>query len=398
MSDKKHTQIPLLTLFWNFFLIGSYSFGGYMALISIVRKDLVEKKKVLTDEQLLDGVSLASILPGPVAVNAVVYYGYLLSGIKGSIVSFIGILLPTFFLVTGFAVYYFSRSSEANVDFHISFVIPVVVAVIASVGFNMAKKQIRFFSQGFIALVAFILAITAPNVFILIITIILGGIAGFFLYGKSEFQKNQTFIKPSFLTKKELKTLVFAISSVVLAVVLLAIITDQLKTSMYLTSVFSGMSLTLFGGGYVIIPIMEQAVVGDLGWLTIEEFNAAISISQITPGPIMTSVTFIGYKMAGITGAIVGTLAIFVPSSLLMIFLSHFQQKIKHFSHIDAIMKGMRSVVIGLIFSGAYVIGANHFDYEVIPWIIFAISLLLFMFTKIHPALIILVTLLISFL
>ena len=368
-----------------------------MALISIVRKDLVEKKKLLTDEQILDGVSLASILPGPVAVNAVVYYGYILSGIKGSIVSFIGILLPTFFLVTGFAVYYFSMGAEANVDFHISFVIPVVVAVIASVGFNMAKKQIRFFSQGFIAFVAFIVAVTAPNVFFLIITIILGGIAGYFLYGKSASQMDQTAIKPSFLTKRELKTLIFAISSVVLAVFLLAFITDQLKMSMYLTSVFSGMSLTLFGGGYVIIPIMEQAVVYDLGWLTIEEFNAAISISQVTPGPIMTSVTFIGYKMAGITGAIVGTLAIFMPSSLLMIFLSQLQQKIKHLSSIDAIMKGMRSVVIGLIFSGAYSIGSNHFDLHVIPWAIFIISLLLFMFTKIHPALVILVTLLFSF-
>lgn len=367
-----------------------------MSLISIVRKDLVEKKKVLSDEQILDGVSLASILPGPVAVNAVVYYGFILSGIKGSIVSFIGILLPTFFLVTGFSVYYFS-DANANIDLHISFVIPVIVAVIMSVGFKMAKKQIRFFSQGCIALIALIIAITATNVLLLVITIVFGGIAGYFLYGKSETKLNQVQAASSFLKNSELKTLIIAITSLAVVVFIFAYLTDELKMSMYLTSVFSSMSLTLFGGGYVIIPIMEQAVVGDLGWLTIDEFNAAISISQITPGPIMTSVTFIGYKMAGITGAIVGTLAIFVPSSLLMIFLSHFQQKIKHLSYIDAIMKGMRSVVIGLIFSGAYAIGANHFDSNAMPWIIFIISLLLFVFTKIHPALIILITLLFSF-
>jgi chromate transporter len=397
MLKEKQTQLSLRSLFWNFFLIGSYSFGGYMALISIVRKELVEKKKVLTDEHILDGISLASILPGPVAVNAVVYYGFILNGIKGAIVSFLGILLPTFLLVTGFAVYYFSIGAGTNIDFHISFVIPVIVAVIASVGFNMAKKQMHFFSQGCIALIAFVIATTASSVFFLIITIILGGISGYFLYEKSESKSDKHQTTASFLTGKELKTLILSIISVALFVFILAFITDQIKISMYLVSVFSGMSLTLFGGGYVIIPIIEQAVVNDLGWLTIQEFNAAISISQVTPGPIMTSVTFIGYRMAGFTGAIAGTFAIFMPSALLMLLLSHFQQRIKHLKYIDAVMKGVRSVVIGLIFSGAFSIGLKHFDQSIMPWAIFIIALLLFMFTKIHPALVILITLLFSF-
>ncbi len=399
MSKDRHKEVSLLQLFWSFFLVGSYSFGGYMSLISIVRKDLVEKKHVLTDEQILDGVSLASILPGPVAVNAVVYYGFVLSGVKGAIASFAGILLPTFLLVTGFSMYYFSMGANANIDMHISFVIPAIVAVITSVGFKMAKKQIRFVSQGIIALLALVIAILAKHVLLLILTIVLGGIIGYFLYEKGESHSKKISKSASpFLEKGALKTLGSVLLSMVVIVLGLAFITDQVKTAMLISSVFSSMSLTLFGGGYVIIPIMEQALVGDLGWVTIEEFNAAISISQITPGPIMTSVTFIGYKMAGITGAIVATLAIFVPSSLLMIGLSQVQQKIKHLSYIDAIMKGMRSVVIGLIFSGAYAIGANHFDTNPTPWIIFFIAFVLFMFTKIHPALIILFTLLFSFL
>lgn len=397
MLKNKQIQVSFSQLFWDFFLIGSYSFGGYMALISIVRKDLVEKKRVLTDEQILDGMSLASILPGPVAVNAVVYYGFILNGIKGAMVSFLGILLPTFLLVTGFAVYYFSLDSYINADFHISFVMPVVVAVIAGVGFNMAKKQIRFFSQGCIALIAFMIAISAPNVLFLILTIIMGGVAGYLLYGKSETKSDGFQVSSSFLNEKEIKAFLLTIIGVVLFVLLLAFMTNQVKMSMHIASVFSGMSLTLFGGGYVIIPIIEHAVVNDLGWLTVQQFNAAISISQVTPGPIMTSVTFIGYKMAGYTGAIVGTLAIFMPSSLLMVLLSHFQQKIKHLTYIDPIMTGMRSVVIGLIFSGAFSIGLKNFDLSVMPWAIFLISLLLFMFTKTHPALVILVTLIFSF-
>ncbi|WP_242205221.1 chromate efflux transporter [Aestuariivivens insulae] len=389
------TSISLKELFWNFFLIGSYAFGGHMALVAMVRKQLVDKRKVLTDDQILDGVSLASILPGPLAVNSVVYYGFILSGVKGAMVSFFGVLLPTVVLVATFSVYYFSTGEQA--DFHIAFIIPVVAAVIASVGFNMAKKQMRLVSQGCIAIIAFMVAITAPNVLFLIGSIFLGGVVGYFIYGKEEpvVNSNPGVAKP--LNKTELKTLVVIEASIVALMLLLSFFTGVLSTSLSLASVFSGMSLTLFGGGYVIIPIMEQALVSDLHWVTLQEFNAAIGISQVTPGPILSSVTFIGYKMGGITGAIIATLSIFLPSSLLMILLSHVQQKIKHLTYIDAVMKGVRSVVIGLIFSGAYIIGLKHFGFNILPWAIFSISLLLFLFTKIHPALIILLTLLFSF-
>lgn len=361
----------------------------------MVRKQLVDKKKALTDDQILDGVSLASILPGPLAVNSVVYYGFILSGIKGAMISFLGILLPTFILVTGFSVYYFSTGAQA--DFHIAFVIPVVAAVIANVGFNMAKKQLRYVSQFCIAIVAFVVAITAPNVLFLIGIIFLGGLVGYFLYGKEKAKVDQTVRIARFLNLKELGTLVVIVTITIAGMLFLAFLTNQLNISMYLTSVFSGMSLTLFGGGYVIIPIMEQALVSDLHWVSLQEFNAAIGISQVTPGPILTSVTFIGYKMAGFTGAAIATLSIFLPSAIVMLLLTHVQQKIKHLSYIEAVMKGMRAVVIGLIFSGAYTIGLKHFGYNVLPWVIFTVSLLLFLFTKTHPALIILLTLLLSF-
>ena len=366
-----------------------------MALIAMVRKQLVDKKKALSDDQILDGVSLASILPGPLAVNSVVYYGFILSGIKGAMVSFLGVLLPTFLLVTGFSIYYFSTGAQA--DIHIAFVIPVVAAVIASVGFNMAKKQIRYVSQVGLAIIALIVGITASNVLFLIGIIFLGGVFGYFLYGKQPSVEDESNMVSRLLNGKDLRTLALIVVSVTLLMVFVACLTNQLEESMYLASVFSGMSLTLFGGGYVIIPIMEQALVSDLNWVTLQEFNAAIGISQVTPGPILTSVTFIGYKMAGFVGATVATLAIFLPSSILMIFLSHVQQKIKHLSYIDAVMKGMRAVVIGLIFSGAYTIGLKHFGLDILPWIIFCVSLLLFLFTKIHPALIILITLILSF-
>jgi chromate transporter len=174
-----------------------------------------------------------------------------------------------------------------------------------------------------------------------------------------------------------------------LALLGLAYAANQLAPSLALASVFSGMSLTLFGGGYVIIPIMQQALVSDLSWVTLQEFNAAIGISQVTPGPILSSVTFIGYKMAGFSGAIIATVSIFLPSAMLMLFLTHVHEKIKHLKSIGAIMMGIRAVVIGLIFSGAYTIGIKTFGANWLPWTIFAGALAASLFTKIHPALLI---------
>jgi chromate transporter len=108
-------------------------------------------------------------------------------------------------------------------------------------------------------------------------------------------------------------------------------------------------------------------------------------------------VTFIGYKIAGISGALTATLSIFLPSGILMLLVSHLHERIKHLKSISAIMTGIRAVVIGLILSGAYTVGLKHFGTDYYSWSIFSVSLLLSVFTKIHPAILIGITLAISF-
>ena len=113
--------------------------------------------------------------------------------------------------------------------------------------------------------------------------------------------------------------------------------------------VFSGISLSLFGGGYVMIPIMQSLFVNDLHWLTRQEFIDAIAFSQATPGPILVSATFIGYKLAGIIGAVIATAAMFAPSAILMIIVSKFFKKTKDYSLVKDMIAGVKVVVIGLI-------------------------------------------------
>src|SRR5690606_6831398 len=113
--------------------------------------------------------------------------------------------------------------------------------------------------------------------------------------------------------------------------------------------IFSGMSLSLFGGGFVVIPFMQSILVNDLNSITNQQFIDAIAFGQITPGPILVSATFVGYKMAGVTGGLIATLAIFLPSALLTICVGNSVNR----SHtiIVNILNGIKPVIVGLILS-----------------------------------------------
>lgn len=363
-------------------------------MIAMVKKQLTDKLKILSDAEILDGASLAALLPGPLAVNSVVYYGYILSGVRGAFVSFFGVLIPTTLLVLGFSVLYYKALGPESL--HIDYVIPVIAAIIIGVGINMAKKQIQHKSQFILLVFAFFTSVFAPSVLFLLLSLLVGGVLGFIWY-KQQGQALELNRGTHFMPINELILLLAIVMAILSVFYGFSLLTDQVTEVFSLMSVFSGMSLTLFGGGYVIIPIMKQALVTDLGWLSLTEFNTAIGISQVTPGPILSSVTFIGYKQAGITGALAGTMAIFLPSAVLMLLLSHLHQEVKHLASIAAIMTGVRACVIGLIFSGAYTIGIKTFGLEPYPWISFAVALALILFTKLHPALLIGIALAVSF-
>lgn len=119
------------------------------------------------------------------------------------------------------------------------------------------------------------------------------------------------------------------------------------------------MILTLFGDGYMIIPVIQNIIVDSLGWLTNREFTDAIALGQVTPGPIFISATFIGYKVGGFAGAVNATISIFLPPAILMALLSQFIDRIKHSPTVKSIFIGLRPAVIGMIFSAVVTIGKS---------------------------------------
>jgi len=362
-----------------------------MALISVVQKQLVEKDKKIENETVLDGISLASVLPGPIAFNVVTYVGYKLKGFRGALVSMAGLLLPSFLMMLLLSFLYIKYGNVPSFAHFFAGVLPAVAAIIISVAIGMAKKNISDTPQIVIAIVSALIVVLL-KVYVATLAVMVGSaLIGYLIYYKSTAVAQKVISSDSY-NKDGRK---FGYISAILLVVIVALILvfpsvlpknivpiALLQQKLMLT--FSGMSLSLFGGGYVVIPAMQQVVVNSMNWLTNKEFADAIAMGQITPGPIFISATFIGYKLAGFWGALNATVSIFLPPGLVMIACARFFNQIRNSTVVSAVFKGLRPAIIGMIAAAAYTIIAGS-DLSIKTGLLFCIFLLLAIRYKADP-------------
>tara|TARA_B100002052_G_C15845213_1_gene582156 strand:+ start:9 stop:1187 length:1179 start_codon:yes stop_codon:yes gene_type:complete len=385
-------KISYFSLFLTFLKTGSISFGGYMMLISMIRYEFSIRKKIIKKKKIIDAITMASFLPGPMAINVASYIGFILKGWKGAVVSFVAVLLPSFFIMVIFTHLYINSKNIPGFSSFFNGVMPVVAAVIFSVAYGFYNDS----KDKTLAILLSILSFTLTSLIKGYISIILpllvcGGLN--LLYNGDKIKKI-TNPKKAFIRVKGI-----IIASLVMTILLVFLNTAPIdSTNFNLSKVFANISLTLFGGGYVFIPYLDKIIVEQLGWLTQREFIDSIAMGQITPGPILITATFIGYKMNGLLGAFLATLSIFLPSSVVIIFFSRVYYFIKKNSTVKLIINGFKIGIIGLICYSGYVIMFKQQDdinfYSIIACI------LTFVFlnkTKIHPIFLIIAAGLIGF-
>lgn len=353
---------PLLTLFFCFLKIGCVSFGGFMSLVSMIETQIVERRKWLSAEDMLDGVALASLLPGPMAVNTVAYVGYRLRGSAGALVSAVAVLLPTLLFMLILTDLYFRFGTLPEVERIFAGILPAVAAIVLSVCLKMGIKNLKSIGEWGAFSGVVVLLLLMPKEFRVYATfgvVALYGAGGFLFYffrskkpvvggvPVGEKAVNVKKVPSSSPSVKRGLGFLFLGALLLLGIMPLPVAQDGIVSLM---TTFSSMSLTLFGGGYVFIPMIQEVVVDRFGWLTSKEFMDGIALGQVTPGPILISASFIGQKVAGIPGAILSTAAIFAPPAMLMVLLASMLDEIKNSPLVQAIMKGIRIAVIGLIF------------------------------------------------
>lgn len=355
-SQITSERVSLFFLFINFLKIGSVAFGGFMALISCVENTFVKRYGLVKHQEMMDGVSLANLLPGPIAVNVVAFVGFRIRGGWGAAVSMLGVILPSFILLLVLSYVYFEYGEIATLkNIFIGFV-PAVAAVVLSVVWRMGKKTIKGRRELLFAVLAALLLVNFPQKVAAFAPVAI--IFSFAILGYFAFYDSDHFLKPRQFYSTQItswQTLSFSLLAVLLLLWFVPLPFEK-SSLLMLTLTFSSMSLMLFGGGFVFIPIIGSLVVAEYGWLTQQQFTDGIAMGQITPGPILISATFIGYKVAGFLGALLATAAIFAPPAILMVTVSQSLNTVRQSPVAAAAMKGIHCAVIGMIFVAGLII------------------------------------------
>jgi chromate transporter len=294
------------------------------------------------------------MLPGPVAVNVCTYVGYRLRGRAGALVAATAAILPAFVLVVILSAAYFRWGQIPAVSKLFMGFIPAVTAVIVAAAWNMSRKSLVGLREEAIAIAAFA-ALLGIGGFYSTFGIILGaGVIGWLLFRTGAGPATPPDKKPA-APGAPLNVNALLLGTAPMVQIPWWSVDPAIL--MKLGAVFAGMSVMLFGGGYVFIPMIQEIVVTNQKWVTSQEFVDGIALGQITPGPILVSAAFIGLKVAGLAGATVATAAIFAPPAVLMVVASHAFERLQRSSAIKAALRGVRPAVIGMIFAAAVVVG-----------------------------------------
>lgn len=365
----KVDQKPSLWYLTKVFLyLGVTAFGGYTALVAMVRKKLVEEDKILEDRLIMDSITLASILPGPLAVNITTYIGFYLRGWPGALLSMTSVLFPSVLFMILLAEFHDVYNGIPQVEKFLLGVLPVIASIILSVAYKMSRKNIKHSWQWIVFGVVLVTSFFFRGYFVFLAVLLSAGTTGGIL-GK-EVQKFTSVGMSGRIKSAILGTLVI--------VLLLTIIGVLFNVEGTVLTTFAQVSLTLFGGGYVMVPVLFDIVVQQNAWLTDLEFSKAIAFGQITPGPILVSATFVGYRVAGLMGAVSGTLGIFLPAALLMIVVGVCYESISRYSIIHRVLSGISPAIIAYItFSVSLIVPLSELDWFALLTILVSLLLMI---------------------
>ena len=320
-----------------FLKLGTWGFGGPVALVGYMHRDLVENKKWISEEDYKEGLALAQLAPGPLAAQLAIYLGYVHHRILGATLVGLAFVLPSFFMVLGIGFAYVEFGGLPWMQAVFYGVGAAVIGIIVMSSYKLTMKSIGkdFWLWGIFIVLAISTYITETEILWLILA------AGVLIW----------FVKapPKFLG-----------TSSVFAFPLLAQVTASVSSSTKLEQIawfFTKAGAFVFGSGLAIVPFLYGGVVNEYHWLNEQQFMDAVAVAMITPGPVVITVGFIGYLVAGIPGACVAALATFVPCYLFTVIPAPYFKKYGKHPSIKAFVDGVTAAAIGAIVGAVLVLG-----------------------------------------
>lgn len=322
-----------------FLRLGFLGFGGPVALVGQMERELVDGKKWLTKAEMKEAIAICQSLPGPLAIQVGIYVSWLRGGFWGAWVGGWCFILPNFVIVAALGALYVYLGDLQPVTAIFYGVSPAVIALILHSCYRLAKLGMEDWLQWAIA--AICLAVTVILQAEVALLFIGSGIVGILYYGKP-FDRS-----PAILP---------GIAIVPVAAGPIAPVASTSTLSKLLLFFLKAGSLT-FGSGLVIVPFLEQGLVQQYGWLDERQFLIAVAIGMISPGPVVITATFVGYLVAGFWGSLVSTIGIFLPSFLLVLIVAPLLARHRGNANVQGFVKGAYAAAIGTILGACILLG-----------------------------------------
>jgi chromate transporter len=331
-----------------FFLrLGLTAFGGPAAHIAMMEEETVRRRGWLSKEQFLDLLGAANLIPGPSSTEMAIYIGYLRAGWTGLIVAGVCFIAPAFFLVMGIAWAYVRLGHLPQMQGVLYGVKPVVIAVIVQALWGLGRTAVRTKLLGMLGLAAVALAFLGVNPLLILFGagILVGG-------GRWLIEERKKGFRP-------MAGVLLLVALLVLAPLLLGRFTATASAFglLPLFLFFLKVGSVVYGSGYVLLAFLRTDLVARWGWLSSAQLLDAVAVGQVTPGPVFTTATFIGYLLAGPKGAVIATVGIFLPSFLLVGAMSSLLPRFRRSPVAGAFLDGVNVAALALMAEVSWQLG-----------------------------------------
>ena len=335
-------RVPPSALFLAFLRLGLTAFGG-PAMVAYIRDLAVKKKRWLSKEIFEDGVPLCQSIPGATAMQAAAYVGLRAGGPLGALAAFVGFGLPAFALMVGLSAAYQAGQDLQWVLAAFRGLQVIVIALIANAALNFARSSLKNWRDAILAAgaAAFLVFHGSP-----IVTIAASAALSALLYRGINLPAKAA---GAHGRDGGRRGLYFAAMLVVLAAIGLAVLFQVDRRLFDLATLMVRVDLFAFGGGFASVPLMFHEVVDLRGWLDSHTFMDGIALGQVTPGPIVITATFVGYQLAGVAGAVAGTIGIFTPSFLMVLVTVPYFDRLQHSLTFRRALRGILASFVGLL-------------------------------------------------
>ncbi|WP_339623419.1 chromate efflux transporter [uncultured Winogradskyella sp.] len=315
-----------------FFKLGCFAFGGPAAHIAMMEEEIIEKRKWMTRDYFLDLIGATNLIPGPNSTEMTMHCGYERAGKAGLFVAGLAFIFPATIITASLAYLYVEYGELPEVEPFIYGIKPAVLAIIASAILKLSKKAIKSIELALLGVMVLTASLLGVNE---IVALLSAGVFGmFYFYLKSKSQSTLNVFTPLLW--------VFGIKA-----------TAAKLTTLKLFLIFLKVGAILYGSGYVLFAYLDAELV-TRGLLTRVELIDAIAIGQFTPGPVLSTSTFIGYQLSGFSGALVATTGIFLPSFLFVLILNPFIAKMQQSKmlryFLDAVNVAAVAIMLAVLF------------------------------------------------